>query len=131
MKKYPIMITDADLRNKGILGEAAKINMLLEYTHLAFYDYFVYTTMKHRRKKLIEQNAESLEEDIKHILINIAWSIDRNGDFVGLDEGYQRKQDDSVEIKPLNERLIAVIPTVVWSQIAGLQPDICFCGGEI
>ena len=131
MKKYPIMITEADLRNKGILGEAAKINMLLEYTHLAFYDYFVYTTMKHRRKKLIEQNAESLEEDIKHILINIAWSIDRNGDFVGLDEGYQRKQDDSVEIKPLNERLIAVIPTVVWSQIAGLQPDICFCGGEI
>ena len=131
MKKYPIMITEADLRNKGILGEAAKINMLLEYTHLAFYDYFVYTTMKHRRKKLIEQNAESREEDIKHILINIAWSIDRNGDFVGLDEGYQRKQDDSVEIKPLNERLIAVIPTVVWSQIAGLQPDICFCGGEI
>ena len=131
MKKYPIMITDADLRNKGILGEADKINMLLEYTHLAFYDYFVYTTMKHRRKKLIEQNVESLEEDIKHILINIAWSIDRNGDFVGLDEGYQRKQDDSVEIKPLNERLIAVIPTVVWSQIVGLQPYICFCGGEI
>ena len=49
MKKYPIMITEADLRNKEILGEAAKINMLLEYTHLAFYEYFVNTTMKHRR----------------------------------------------------------------------------------
>ena len=96
MKKYPIMITDVDLRNKGILGEADKINMLLEYTHLAFYDYFVYTTMKHRRKKLIEQNVESLEEDIKHILINIAWSIDRNGDFVGFygKKSTQRYRDD-------------------------------------
>lgn len=132
MKKYPIMITELDLLNKGIVAQDEKrLEQLLTYTHLAFYDYFVYTSMKHQRKKVIERNVESLEEDIKEILLTIAWAIDRNGDFVGLDNGLQRKQDDSVEIKPLNERLMAVIPTLAWAQIAGLQPNICFCGGEI
>ena len=131
MKKYPIMIYETDLRNKGITGEYDKIQLLLEYTHLAFYDYFVYTSMKHIRKRVIERNIQSLESDIKEILLTIAWSIDRNGDFVGLDNGQQRRQDDSVDIKPLQERLMSVIPTLAWAQIAGLEPNICFCGGEI
>ena len=66
MKKYPIMITELDLLNKGIVAQDEKrLEQLLTYTHLAFYDYFVYTSMKHQRKKVIERNVESLEEDIK------------------------------------------------------------------
>ncbi len=132
MKKYPIMIGEADLKNKGIVaGDAEKLESLLYYTHLAFYDYVVYTSMKNRRKRLIEAHRAELEEDIKDILLNIAWAIDRSGDFVGLDNGQQRKNDESVEIKTLQERLVTVIPTIVWNQIAGLEPNITFCGGEI
>lgn len=132
MKKYPIMITDADLRNRGIIaGSAQSLTQILDYTHLAFYEFIVYTSMKNRRKRLIEKHIDELKEDVKDILVNIAWAIDRSGDFVGLDNGQQRKNDESVEIKSLQERLITVIPTIVWNQIAGLEPNIIFSGGEI
>lgn len=132
MKKYPIMITEPDLKNKGIIANSAEsLEQILEYTHLAFYDYIVYTSMKNRRKRLIEKFVHELKEDVKDILVNIAWAIDRSGDFVGLDNGQQRKNDESVEIKTLQERLITIIPTIVWNQIAGLEPNIIFSGGEI
>lgn len=132
MKKYPIMITETDLKNKGIVADSTEsLIQLLDYTHLAFYDYVVYTSMKNRRKRLIAAHAQELEEEVKDILLNIAWAIDRSGDFVGLDNGQQRKNDESVEIKTLQERLITVIPTIVWNQIAGLEPNIIFSGGEI
>jgi hypothetical protein len=132
MKKYPIMIGEADLKNKGIIVDNTEdLEKILYYTHLAFYDFVVYMSMKNRRKRLIEVHCTELEEDIKDILLNIAWAIDRSGDFVGLDDGWQRKNDESVEVKPLQERLITVIPTIVWNQIAGLEPNITFCGGEI
>lgn len=132
MKKYPIMITETDLKNKGIIADSTEsLSQILDYTHLAFYDYVVYTSMKNRRKRLIAAHINELEEDIKNILLNIAWAIDRSGDFVGLDNGQQRKNDESVEIKTLQERLITVIPTIVWNQIAGLEPNIIFSGGEI
>ena len=132
MKKYPIMITETDLKNKGIVADSTEsLTQLLGYTHLAFYDYVVYTSMKNRRKRLIAAHFDELEEDVKDILLNIAWAIDRSGDFVGLDNGQQRKNDESVEIKTLQERLITVIPTIVWNQIAGLEPNIIFSGGEI
>lgn len=132
MKKYPIMITETDLKNKGIMADNVEsLAQILYYTHLAFYDYIVYTSTKNRRKRLIEAHVDELKEDVKDILLNIAWAIDRNGDFVGLDDGQQRKNDESVEIKPLQERLITVIPTIVWNQIAGLEPNIIFSGGEI
>ncbi len=132
MKKYPIMITETDLKNKGIVADSTEsLTQLLDYTHLAFYDYVVYTSMKNRRKRLIAAHAQELEEEVKDILLNIAWAIDRSGDFVGLDNGQQRKNDESVEIKTLQERLITVIPTIVWNQIAGLEPNIIFSGGEI
>ena len=132
MKKYPIMITETDLKNKRITADSTEsLAQILDYTHLAFYDYVVYTSMKNRRKRLIEKHAEELEEDVKDILLNIAWAIDRGGDFVGLDNGQQRKNDESVEIKTLQERLITVIPTIVWNQIAGLEPNIIYSGGEI
>ena len=132
MKKYPIMITEPELKNKGIIAESVEtLTKILDYTHLAFYDYIVYTSMKNRRKRLIETHVDELKEDVKEILLNIAWAIDRSGDFVGLDNGQQRKNDESVEIKTLQERLITVIPTIVWNQIAGLEPNIIFSGGEI
>lgn len=132
MKKYPIMITETDLKNKGIVADSPEsLARILDYTHLAFYDYVVYTSMKNRRKRLIAEHVDELEEDVKDILLNIAWAIDRSGDFVGLDNGQQRKNDESVEIKTLQERLITVIPTIVWNQIAGLEPNIIFSGGEI
>lgn len=132
MKKYPIMITEPDLKNKGIIAASAEsLAQILDYTHLAFYDYVVYTSMKNRRKQLIMEHIDELKEDIKDILLNIAWAIDRSGDFVGLDNGQQRKNDESVEIKTLQERLITIIPTIVWNQIAGLEPNIIFSGGEI
>ena len=132
MKKYPIMITETDLKNKGIVADSTEsLARLLDYTHLAFYDYVVYTSMKNRRKRLIAAHVDELEEDVKDILLNIAWAIDRSGDFVGLDNGQQRKNDESVEIKTLQERLITVIPTIAWTQIAGLEPNIIFSGGEI
>ena len=132
MKKYPIMITETDLKNKGIVADSTEsLTQLLDYTHLAFYDYVVYASMKNRRKRLIATHVDELEEDVKDILLNIAWAIDRSGDFVGLDNGQQRKNDESVEIKTLQERLITVIPTIVWNQIAGLEPNITFSGGEI
>lgn len=132
MKKYPIMITETDLKNKGIVADSTEsLARILDYTHLAFYDFVVYTSMKNRRKRLIATHAHELEEDVKDILLNIAWAIDRSGDFVGLDNGQQRKNDESVEIKTLQERLITVIPTIVWNQIAGLEPNIIFSGGEI
>ena len=132
MKKYPIMITETDLKNKGIIADSTEsLAQILDYTHLAFYDYVVYTSMKNRRKRLIVAHVDELGEDIKDILLNIAWAIDRSGDFVGLDNGQQRKNDESVEIKTLQERLITVIPTIVWNQIAGLEPNIIFSGGEI
>lgn len=132
MKKYPIMITETDLKNKGIIADSTEsLAQILDYTHLAFYDYVVYTSMKNRRKRLIAEHIDELEEDVKDILLNIAWAIDRSGDFVGLDNGQQRKNDESVEIKTLQERLITVIPTIVWNQIAGLEPNIIFSGGEI
>ena len=132
MKKYPIMITETDLKNKGIVADSVEsLAQILTYTHLAFYDYIVYKSMKNRRKRLIETHVDELEEDVKDILLNIAWAIDRSGDFVGLDNGQQRKNDESVEIKTLQERLITVIPTIVWNQIAGLEPNIIFSGGEI
>lgn len=132
MKKYPIMITETDLKNKGIIANSTEsLAQLLDYTHLAFYDYVVYTSMKNRRKRLITAHVDELEEDVKDILLNIAWAIDRSGDFVGLDNGQQRKNDESVEIKTLQERLITVIPTIAWNQIAGLEPNIIFSGGEI
>lgn len=132
MKKYPIMITETDLKNKGIVADSTEsLARILDYTHLAFYDYVVYTSMKNRRKRLITTHVDELEEDVKDILLNIAWAIDRSGDFVGLDNGQQRKNDESVEIKTLQERLITVIPTIVWNQIAGLEPNIIFSGGEI
>lgn len=132
MKKYPIMITETDLKNKGIVADSTEsLARILDYTHLAFYDYVVYASMKNRRKRLITAHVDELEEDIKDILLNIAWAIDRSGDFVGLDNGQQRKNDESVEIKTLQERLITVIPTIVWNQIAGLEPNIIFSGGEI
>ncbi len=132
MKKYPIMITETDLKNKGIVADSTEsLTQLLDYTHLAFYDYVVYTSMKNRRKRLIAAHVDELEEDVKDILLNIAWAIDRSGDFVGLDNGQQRKNDESVEIKTLQERLITIIPTIVWNQIAGLEPNIIFSGGEI
>ena len=132
MKKYPIMITETDLKNKGIMADNTEsLTQLLDYTHLAFYDYVVYTSMKNRRKRLIATHVDELEEDVKDILLNIAWAIDRSGDFVGLDNGQQRKNDESVEIKTLQERLITVIPTIVWNQIAGLEPNILFLGGVI
>ena len=132
MKKYPIMITETDLKNKGIIADSTEsLAQILDYTHLAFYDYVVYTSMKNRRKRLIAEHIDELVEDIKDILLNIAWAIDRSGDFVGLDNGQQRKNDESVEIKTLQERLITVIPTIVWNQIAGLEPNILFSGGEI
>lgn len=132
MKKYPIMITEADLKNKGIVADSAEsLAQILDYTHLAFYDYVVYTSMKNRRKRLIEKHVDELKEDVKDVLLNIAWAIDRSGDFIGLDNGQQRKNDESVEIKTLQERLITVIPTIVWNQIAGLEPNIIFSGGEI
>ena len=130
--KYPIMITETDLKNKGIIADSTEsLAQILDYTHLAFYDYVVYTSMKNRRKRLIAEHIDELEEDVKDILLNIAWAIDRSGDFVGLDNGQQRKNDESVEIKTLQERLITVIPTIVWNQIAGLEPNIIFSGGEI
>ena len=126
------MITETDLKNKGIVADSTEsLARILDYTHLAFYDYVVYTSMKNRRKRLIATHVDELEEDIKDILLNIAWAIDRSGDFVGLDNGQQRKNDESVEIKTLQERLITVIPTIVWNQIAGLEPNIIFSGGEI
>lgn len=132
MKKYPIMITEADLKNKGIVAQSIQaLEQLLYYTHLAFYDFIVFTSMKNRRKRLIETHLDELEEAVKDILLNIAWAIERSGDFIGLDNGQQRKNDESVEIKPLQERLITVIPTIVWNQIAGLEPNIVFSGGEI
>ena len=132
MKTYPIMITETDLKNKGIVADSTEsLARLLDYTHLAFYDYVVYTSMKNRRKRLIAAHVDELEEDVKDILLNIAWAIDRSGDFVGLDNGQQRKNDESVEIKTLQERLITVIPTIAWTQIAGLEPNIIFSGGEI
>lgn len=132
MKKYPIMITEADLKNKGIVADSTEsLAQILDYTHLAFYDYVVYTSMKSRRKRLIAAHVDELEEDVKDILLNIAWAIDRSGDFIGLDNGQQRKNDESVEIKTLQERLITVIPTIAWNQIAGLEPNIIFSGGEI
>lgn len=132
MKKYPIMITEADLKNKGIVADSTEsLARILDYTHLAFYDFIVYTSMRSRRKRLIAAHVEELEEDITDILLNIAWAIDRSGDFVGLDNGQQRKNDESVEIKSLQERLITVIPTLVWNQIASLEPNITFSGGEI
>ena len=126
------MITETDLKNKGIVADSTEsLARILDYTHLAFYDYVVYTSMKNRRKRLIAAHVDELEEDIKDILLNIAWAIDRSGDFVGLDNGQQRKNDESVEIKTLQERLITIIPTIVWNQIAGLEPNIIFSGGEI
>lgn len=132
MKKYPIMITESDLKNKGIIADTSEsLDKLLDYTHLAFYEYVVLTSMRHRRLRLIEKHVESLEEDVKSILLNIATAINRSGDFVGYDNGQQRKSDESVEIKSLQERLITVIPTIVWNQIAGLEPNIIYSGGEI
>ena len=132
MKKYPIMITETDLKNRGVIADSSEaLAQLLYYTHLAFYDYVVYVSMKNRRKRLIEAHIDELEDDIKDILCKIAWAIDRSGDFVGLDNGQQRKSDESVEIKTLQERLITVIPTIAWNQIAGLEPNIVFSGGEI
>ena len=132
MKKYPIMITETDLKNKGIVADSTKsLAQILDYTHLAFYDYVVYTSMKNRRKRLIATHVDELEEDVKDILLNIAWAIERSGDFVGLDNGQQRKNDESVDIKLLQERLISVIPTIAWNQISALEPNIIFSGGEI
>ena len=59
MKKYPIMITETDLKNKGIVADSTEsLTQLLDYTHLAFYDYVVYTSMKNRRKRLIAAHVE-------------------------------------------------------------------------
>ena len=42
MKKYPIMITETDLKNKGIVADSTEsLARILDYTHLAFYDYVV------------------------------------------------------------------------------------------
>lgn len=132
MKKYPIMITDADLKNKGIVVQSPQVlEQLLSYTHLVFYEFIVFTSMKNRRKRLIEKRLDELKEDVKDILLNIAWAIERSGDFVGLDNGQQRKNDESVDIKLLQERLISVIPTIAWNQISALEPNIIFSGGEI
>ena len=133
MKHYPIMITDADLKNYGIGGSdnAVKNELFLKITHQTFYEFIVYTTQKNRRKKLIEKHREDLEEDIKDILLNIAFAIDKSGDFDILWDGSQRTNGDQTEIKSLQERIISVIPTMVWNQIAGLQPNITFAGGEI
>lgn len=132
MKKYPIMITDADLKNKGIVVQSPQVlEQLLSYTHLVFYEFIVFTSMKNRRKRLIEKHLDELKEDVKDILLNIAWAIERSGDFVGLDNGQQRKNDESVDIKLLQERLISVIPTIAWNQISALEPNIIFSGGEI
>ena len=131
-ENYVIQITETDLRNNGIVSNNAdKTNQLLKYTHAVFYDFIVYSSMKSKRKKLLETKKAVLEKDIKAILLNIAWSIDRQGDFIGLDNGTIIKNDESVEIKPLQERLMSIIPTIVWQQITGLEPNICFCGGEI
>ena len=72
-----------------------------------------------------------MDEDIKDILLNIAYAIDKSGDFEILWDGSQRVNGDQTEIKTLQERIISVVPTMVWNQIAGLQPNITFAGGEI
>ncbi len=133
MKKYPIMIDAEDLKNYGIstVDDAIRTNQFLTLVHQTFYDFIVYTTQKNRRKKIIEKYREELEEDIKDILLNIAYAIDKSGDFEILWDGSQRLSGEQTEIKTFQERVMTVVPTMVWNQIAGLQPNITFAGGEI
>ena len=133
MKKYPIMVTADDLRNYtvGIVDDPIKTNLFLTSVHQTFYEFIVYTTQKNRRKKSIEKYREDLDEDIKDILLNIAYAIDKSGDFEILWDGSQRVNGEQTEIKTLQERIISVVPTIVWNQIASLQPNITFAGGEI
>lgn len=131
-ENYIIQITESDLRNNGIVSNnEERIKQLLAYTHLVFYDFIVYASKKEWRKKIIQKHKAKLEGDIKHILGVIAWSIDKHGDYIGLDNGYIIKNDESVEVKSLQERLISVIPTVAWNLIGGLEPNITFTGGKI
>lgn len=134
MAKYPIEVTWDDLMDAGITpveDNEATNNRFLQYIHEVLYDYIIYANNKKWRKKIIEKYADELRDDIKSILINIAHSVNDSGSFNGSWDGVTRLDTGDYSTKSLQERMLAVVPPLVWQQVFSLEPNIMFAGGEI
>jgi hypothetical protein len=130
------MITLDDLASYGITPQSgdnsdAENRKFLNLVHQTFYEFVVFVSHRNWRKKVIEKHKDELEEGIKDILLNIAAAIEDSGQFNGLWDGTARLDNGDFTTKSLQERLVAVIPPMVWQQILSLEPDIMFAGGEI
>lgn len=130
--KYPIEIDLDELNENGIVETDAKAQkLLLSLTHQTLYEFVIFASFRSWRKRIIEQHMEELEEPIKQILINIARSIHESGDLIGLWNGMSRLDSGEYSSKSLQERLLAVVPPLVWQQVFALEPSVLFAGGEI
>ena len=134
--KYTIMITADDCRNYGIklqTDDSATImnNRFLNIVHQTLYDFVLFVSLKSWRKAVIEKYKDQLEEQIKDILLSIAYAIDISGQFNGLWDGVTKLDSGEFKVNSLQERLTAVIPPMTWNQILGLEPNVMFMGGEI
>ncbi len=130
--KYPIEIDLDELNENGIVETDAKAQkLLLSFTHQTLYEFVIFASFRSWRKRIIEQHMEELEEPIKQILINIARSIHESGDLIGLWNGMSRLDSGEYSSKSLQERLLAVVPPLVWQQVFALEPSVLFAGGEI
>ncbi len=134
--KYPIEITADDCRNYGIglqTGKNAELQnrRFLNIVHQTLYDFVLFVSNRGWRKAIIEQHREELEEQIKEILLTIAYAIDSSGQFNGLWDGVTKLDSGEYRANTLQERLTAVIPPMTWNQILGLEPNVMFSGGEI
>ena len=129
---YPIEIDLDELNENGIVETDAKAQkLLLSFTHQTLYEFVIFASFRSWRKRIIEQHMEELEEPIKQILINIARSIHESGDLIGLWNGMSRLDSGEYSSKSLQERLLAVVPPLVWQQVFALEPSVLFAGGEI
>ena len=127
--KYPIEIDLDELNENGIVETDAKAQkLLLSFTHQTLYEFVIFASFRSWRKRIIEQH---MEEPIKQILINIARSIHESGDLIGLWNGMSRLDSGEYSSKSLQERLLAVVPPLVWQQVFALEPSVLFAGGEI
>ena len=130
--KYPVEINSDELNDNGITETSEQAQkLLLSLTHQTFYEFVVFASFRSWRKRIIEQHMEELEEPIKAILINIARSIHDSGDLIGLWNGMTRLDSGEYGSKSLQERLLAVVPPLVWQQVFALEPSVLFAGGEI
>ncbi len=136
MKKYPIMITQDDCRTYGIelqTGKNAEIqnSRFLDIIHKTLYDFVLFVSNKNWRKAVMEKYREELEEQVKDILLSIAYSIETSGSFNGLWDGVTRLDSGEFRVNTLQERLTAIIPPMTWNAILALEPNVMFMGGEI